>query len=95
MFCDYCGTQLRNDAKFCHVCGAKLYPETICSLAPAPAVQMPAAMGTGEKEDTAAKQESPTEGSSAQPLSGTFSWENVKISGEFKDGVGTLTITFK
>lgn len=95
MFCDHCGTQLRSDAKFCHVCGAVRPPETAYTLLPEPAVQMPAAAGTGEEENAAAKQESPSENSSAQPLSGTFSWENVKISGEFKDGVGTLTITFR
>lgn len=47
-----------------------------------------------EPEKAAPEQQGPFEGSPVRPLSGTFSWENVKISGEFKDGAGTLTITF-
>ena len=75
MFCHNCGTQLREDAKFCHVCGAEQILE--------------------EYSNAAVSQPLPQEGiPAAQPLTGTFSWDNVKISGEFKNGTGSITITF-
>jgi len=55
---------------------------------------MPPVMKAEEPKNPAVQQKPPAGDSSVQPLNGTFSWDNVKISGEFKDGTGTLTITF-
>ena len=104
MFCQNCGTQLREDARFCHVCGAEqtleAYHDT--AVSPSPLQEnIPAQTGSEgyifvepepavQEAEPAAQQESPV----AQSLTGTFTWENVKISGEFNNGKGSITITF-
>lgn len=89
MFCHNCGIQLTDDSRFCHNCGAEqLFEEPV---APAPAAAP--VINVQEAPPVQAQPENGAE--TPQPSStGTYTWNNVKISGEIKDGVGTLTITF-
>ncbi len=76
MFCQNCGAPLRENARFCHVCGEEQLSKELDGT--------PTAGQAIQGADT----------SEIQPLLGAYTWENVKINGEFKNGVGTITITF-
>lgn len=102
MFCQNCGAQLRVDARFCHVCGAEQLPEEYSdtSVSSSP-VQETAPVAVGAENPApiepkpAIQEDSGRKVPVPQPLTGTFTWENVKISGEFQNGVGSITITFQ
>ena len=105
-YCLNCGSPLRGDARFCHVCGAEQImdehpaPEPRRPVPPAPAPEPerpvpPAPAPEPEKPEAPAPAKAPEPAQVQIPLPmGSYTWENVKINGEFKNGVGTITITF-
>ncbi len=80
-FCHNCGTQLRDEALFCHVCGAKQITEEANAAPAAPAAPK--------------APEAPQDAQVQIPIPSSYTWKNVEIHGEFKNGVGSITITFK
>lgn len=110
MYCFNCGTQLPDDACFCHNCGAS-QPAEGAEQVPVTGPASDEALrfadfepGAEAEPEAAPEQEGPGSEPEAQPPSatvqltgptGTFTWEHVTISGEFHDGVGTITIQLR